>query len=166
MYNECRTVDTDLKNQLVSSFNDPYISTLKNVYTGYVKKSTMELITNLYEKYARISSTDVAANNKIIRSPYNVEEPLKSLIKRLNECEDFATSVSELVSDNHIVRITYGLVSETGQYPEDCQAWRNQTKKSWKSFQYHFILVQADIRERQQTSIQGGYGSNNLVWIE
>ena len=84
MYNECRNVDTDLKNQLVWSFNEPYISTLKNVYTGYVMKSTMELITNLYENYARISSTDVAANNKIIRSPYNVEEPLKSLSKRLN----------------------------------------------------------------------------------
>ena len=86
----------------------------------------MELITNLYDNYARISSTDVAANNKIIRSPYNVEEPLKSLIKRINECEDFATSVSELVSDNHIVRITYGLVAETGLYPEDSRAWRNK----------------------------------------
>ena len=64
------------------------------------------------------------------------------------------------------VRIAYVLVAETGQYPEDCRAWRNQDDKSWTYFQYHFIESQADLRERHKTSRQGGYGAKNLVGIE
>ena len=79
---------------------------------------------------------------------------------------DFSTAAREPVSETQLVRITYGLVAETGHYPEDCRAWRNQDDKSWTTFQAHFIEAQADLRERQQTSRQGGYGANNLVGIE
>ena len=98
MYDECRTIDTALKNQPVSSFSDPYLSKLKNVYTGYATKSTMELITHLYKNYNRISATDITENNKRIRATYNAEEPLESLVESLNECADFVTAASELVS--------------------------------------------------------------------
>ena len=57
-------------------------------------------------------------------------------------------------------------MTETGQYPEDCRAWRNQDDKSWTAFQPHVIEAQADLRERQQNSRQGGYRSNNLVGIK
>ena len=48
MYDECRVVDTTLKNQLVFAFDDPYLSTLKNTYTRYAMKTTLELIQHLY----------------------------------------------------------------------------------------------------------------------
>ena len=108
----------------------------------------------------------MAANDKIIRVLYNAEEPLESLIERLDECADFTTSTREPVSETQLVRIVYGLVDEMGQYPEDCWVWRNQDEKSWTNFQAHFIEAQSDLRERQQTSLQGVYGSNNLVGIE
>ena len=57
-------------------------------------------------------------------------------------------------------------MAETGQYPEYCRALINQDDKSWTSFQAHFIEAQFDIRERQKTSLQSGYGANNLVGIE
>ena len=57
-------------------------------------------------------------------------------------------------------------MAETGQYPEDCRSWRNQDDKSWTTFQAHFIEAQAGLRERQQTSQQGGYGAKKLVDIE
>ena len=69
MYDKCRIVDTDLNNQIVSFFNKPYISTLKNAYTGYAKKLTMELITYLYDNYTRIPVTDMAENYERICAP-------------------------------------------------------------------------------------------------
>ena len=48
-----------------------------------------------------------------------------------------------------LFRIAYGLVAETGKYPEECRAWRNQDEKSWITFQSHFIEAHADLRERQ-----------------
>ena len=79
---------------------------------------------------------------------------------------DFATADGDPVSETQLVRIAYGLVAETGQYPEDCRAWNNQDEKSCTTFQAHLIEAQENLRERQKTSRQGGYGSNNLVGIE
>ena len=57
----------------------------------------------------------MVANDEILRASYNTEEPLESLIKRLNKCADFATASGEPVSETQLVRITYGMVAETGQ---------------------------------------------------
>ena len=80
MYDNYRTFDLALKNQLLVVFYDPYLATLKNKYTEYATRSTMDLIYHLYKDYSRSYSTDVAANNKRLQVSYNDEEPLKSLI--------------------------------------------------------------------------------------
>ena len=88
----------------------------------------------------------MTSNNERLRSSYNSEEPLEILIKRLDECADFATAAREPVSDTQLVRIAYRLVADTGHYPEDCRACRNQDDKSWTTFQFHFIEAQANLR--------------------
>ena len=120
----------------------------------------MDLLTYIYKNYAHILQSDMAAGYERLRALYNTEEPLESHIERLHECANFATAAVEPVPDTQLVRIAYRLVAETGKYPEDCRAWRNQDDKSWKTFHAHFIEAQANLRERQQTSCQGGYGSN------
>ena len=117
-------VDTSLKNQLVSVFEDPYLSTLKNAYTGYATKTTLELVQNLYLHYACISATDMSKSDEWLRSPYNAEDPLGGIIERLNKCTDFAAAASEPVSETQLVCIAYGIVADTGKYPEDCREWR------------------------------------------
>ena len=135
-----------LKNQLLAVFGDPYLVTLKNGYTRYATRSTMDLLTHLYKNYARISPSDMAANDERLRASYNAEEPLESLIESLNECADFATAAREPVLETQLVHIAYGLVDETGQYPEDFWAWSNQDDKSSTTFQAHFIEALADLR--------------------
>ena len=61
----------------------------------------MDPITHHYENYARISPSDMAENDEIIRASYNAEEPLESLIESLieslNKCVNFATAYSKPV---------------------------------------------------------------------
>ena len=71
----------------------------------------------MYTYYSCISATDMAANNEKLILSYNTEDPLNSIIKRLNECKYFAAAEGEPVTETQIVRISYGLVYETGQYP-------------------------------------------------
>ena len=67
----------------------------------------MYSINHLYEHYSHISSMDRVANDERLRESYNTEEPLESLIKRLNECADFATAAIEIVLETQLVQITY-----------------------------------------------------------
>ena len=105
MYNECRVVNNSLKNQLEPVLQDAYLFTLKNAYTGYTNKSTLSILTHLYANYSHISTTDMVNSDNNIRSLYNSEEPLNSLVERLNKCVDFAVPVGYPVTETHIVRI-------------------------------------------------------------
>ena len=87
---------------------------LKNGYTGYATRWTMYLLTHLCKNYVRISPSDMAENDKRLLESYNTEEPLKSLIERLDECADFATAAGDPVSETQLARIAYVLVAETG----------------------------------------------------
>ena len=113
----------------------------------------MDFFSHIYRDYAHIYPSDMAANDERLRSSYNAEEPLESLLERLYECVDLAVEAGELVLETQIVRIAYRLVAETGQYPEDCRVWRKQDEKSWTTFQAYCIEAQADLRERQKTSL-------------
>ena len=68
--------------------------------------------------------------------------------------------------DTQIIRITYRLIAEMEQYPEDCRAWTMLENKYWTYFCSQFIEAQSDLREQQQTSLQGVYRANILVRIE
>ena len=106
-------VDTALKNQLVSVFEDAYLEKVKNAYTGYATKMTLALLNHLYSNSALHSAMNMVASNEKIRSRYNTEKPLKGLIERLNECADFATAAGKTVTETKIVCIDYRLVPET-----------------------------------------------------
>ena len=45
------------------------------------------------------------ANTENLRSPYNAEEPLEGLIKRINECSYFTVEAIEPVSETQLVRV-------------------------------------------------------------
>ena len=65
----------------------------------------MDLITHIYEHYGRIIPLDMAVNDEILQASYKTEEPIESLIKRINECADFATASGEPVSETQLVHI-------------------------------------------------------------
>ena len=73
-------VGTALKNQLVSILEDAYMSPLKNEYTGYNTKTTLELVTHMYSRYAQISDTEMLENDENLHYRYNAEEPPEYLI--------------------------------------------------------------------------------------
>ena len=125
----------------------------------------LTLLSHIYAHYARISATYLAENDRKLWETYNPDEPLKILYTRLNECVDYSTATGEPITEGQVVCIAYGLVAETGQFQEYCRTWRSKSEqeKTWTSFQAHFIKAQADLREWQQTSQQGGYHTANNV---
>ena len=91
-YNECCKVDATLRDQLLTAFEDTYLSPLKNAFTGYSGATTLNLISQLYAHYVRILAIDLAENNRKLQETFNLDKPLKRLYTRLNECVDYATA--------------------------------------------------------------------------
>ena len=80
----------------------------------------MTIIRHLYAHYMRILAIDLAKNNRKLWEIYNPDEPLERLYKRLNKCVDYATVAGERITKGQVFRISYGLVTETGKFQEDC----------------------------------------------
>ena len=64
-------------------------------------------------------STDLELNNYKMRQPFNIDEPVKSVYTRLNECIDYANLAGKPITEEQVVRIAYGLIAETGQFQEN-----------------------------------------------
>ena len=87
-YNEFCNVGAALRNHLLTSFEDTYISPLKNAFAGYSRATTLTLLIHLYGNYARILTTHLAENDKNLMETYNTDKPLESLYMILNEYLD------------------------------------------------------------------------------
>ena len=110
-YNECQNIDSALRNQLMTEFEDTYLSPLKHPFTGYFAIKMLQLILHLYDQYARISTIYLAANYANLREPFNPSNPLESLYMRLNECIDCATAAGEPITEGQVVRIAYAIIT-------------------------------------------------------
>ena len=102
-YNKFLVVDTALRNQIVAVLYDTYLSSLNNAYMGYLARKILEIITYLYANYSRIPATYMETNDACLRSTYNPEEPLESLIKRLNKWAAYAASAGNPVTETRII---------------------------------------------------------------
>ena len=140
-YNECRNINAALCNQLITEFEDTYFSSLRNAFDGYSRATTLHLIIHIYNNYTRILSTDLTENDKNMREPYNLNNPIKSLYTRLNNCVNYSTAVGEQITEDQVICISDGLVAETGQFQEDFWTWcaKLYIEKTWTTFQAHFI---------------------------
>ena len=64
-YDDFRNIDAALRNQLLPAFvvTYPPPPLLKHEFTGYYAITKLQLIIHLYGHYARISTTDLVAND-------------------------------------------------------------------------------------------------------
>ena len=136
-YNECRNVEASLQNKLITTFEDTYLSPLKNAFTGYSGSTTMTLIYHLYTHYMRISVTELVKNNRKLREIFNPDEPLQNLYMRLNECVNYVTAAVKPITERRVVCIAYRLVAETGQNPGQLTnlAIQVELENTWTKFQ-------------------------------
>ena len=99
---------------------------------GYSVATTICLLSHLYDSYMRISATGLEENERNLRKPCNTNETLKSLYMRLKKWVDNATAVGEPITEEQVVRISYSLVAEMGQFQEDFRTWcaKSESEKS------------------------------------
>ena len=72
---------------------------------------------------------------------------------------DYVAAAVEPITEGKVVRIACSLFAETGKFQEDYLTWQSklEQKKTFTTFQAHFIKAQANLQERQKISCQGEY---------
>ena len=78
---------------------------------------------------------------------------------------ELAENANEPHSPNHILRLVYILVFDTGQLNCQCEKWSHKipTDKTWVNFKTHFAQAHKMMRASQATAENTGFGSVNTI---
>ena len=94
---------------------------LRHKYIGYGKTTTRALLDLLYSTYANISASALQDNEKILRAPYNSNQPFETLIDQVENAVDYASTGDTNYTPAQVVGIAFQLVFQTGLFNDDCK---------------------------------------------
>ena len=114
----------DLRNLIIKSVPDKYISTLKHSITQYIAIEPLALLTHLKATYGEVTSDDLTANYQRMTAQWTPPKPIESLFEQLKEGKEFANEGSETIQDPQLMRLAYDNVKSTGLFNDQCRLWR------------------------------------------
>ena len=123
VYREVSRTDQALKQQLLGAFDDMYLKAMKNTHVGYTNRTTMELITHLYNSYGNITQIDLNDNDVRMKTPYDITTPIENLFKQIDEAVAYADAGNSAFTVTQIVTAAYLLVFNTGELEKACDEW-------------------------------------------
>ena len=137
---------TALRNLILNSVDNKYISNLEHEDTGYARVTPLKLMTHLWDSYGTIDDADHAKNEESMKQPWNPPEPIDTLFEQLKKGQEFAAKGNETISDSQLVCWGYQNIKNTGLFNRECEKWRKQppAKKTWDDFINHFNTAYDD----------------------
>ena len=156
-------MDDALKTQFLDEVEEPYVSELRNHYTGYMGVTTRYLLDHLMDRYGNITSNDLKANEARINEALDNSIPIDVFFQRIDDAVQYADDGKNPFTAKQILQTAFHSVNATGLYREACKEWRQKSDqdKTWTNFKRHFAAEYHEIREQQRVSGDAGFNSAN-----
>ena len=159
-YKTYRNADAVLKAQLLSVCPDMYTNALKQPHFRYGSRTTLELLTHLWDSYGRIQPAQMKANAERMKKPWFPTEPIETLFSQLKDTFAFATAGDTGTTEIGVVRIGYEIISDTGLFKQELKEWRTRPNAEWTLIIFQTFFKAANI-DRLATTTDGGFNSIN-----
>ena len=163
-FNTYDQADKALKSQVIATFEEPCIRTLRNKYVGFANVSTRDLIQHLCDTHASISAQDLNDNDERLKTPHDPNMPFETLVDQIENAVDFAAAGKAHYYTIQIVNAACNLIFSTGTFTEYCREWRAtpEASKTWNSFKVFFRKAHRDIMQTQDlsTAASAGFQAN------
>ena len=83
-------MDDALKTQLLDAVEDPYVSELRNRYTGYMGVTSHDLLDHLMDRYSNITAANIKANEARINETFDHSRPINVFFQRIDDAVQYA----------------------------------------------------------------------------
>jgi hypothetical protein len=90
IYYMYHNVDLAFKKLSIDAFEDPFLNALYNEVLSYANHTSLQFITHLLTFYAMIAPTELTQNYEWINTPYNPNQPIKTLFQQIQYYRAFA----------------------------------------------------------------------------
>jgi hypothetical protein len=165
VYRTYHNVDQAIKKLIIESFDDAYLNALSDEIVGYENCTLLQLLTHLLINYAMISPTELTQNYERLNTPYDPNQPIKTLFQQIQDARAFAVAGGQPYGVAMIVNMAYTLVFNTGLSPNAFRAWQSRViaGKTWAQFKLDFATAHREFRLTNQTAQQSGFHSANIM---
>jgi hypothetical protein len=169
IYDRATNMEDALKAQVIDTIASPYISEMRNKYTGYLGVSTRDLLDHLLDRYGRITSADITKCKQRMEEPIDSTEPIDVYFQKIDECVQYAADGRVAFTADQILQTGYNAISTSGFYHDASKEWRRKpaNEKTWVNFKRFFAAEYHDLKEeqRENTSKNTFHGANAAIDI-
>ena len=164
LFQQYDATDRALKQQLLGAVDDMFVSALSDPHVGYANVTTLQLLAHLYATYAKITDCDLEENKETMTATYDVNLPIETLYKRIEECVQYAAAGNTPFTAAQVVSTAFRTVQKTGMFTDDCKIWKRlpALNKTWAQFKIDFTAAHNELREEQQTTRGAGFHANSV----
>jgi hypothetical protein len=120
VYRTYHNVDQAIKKLILQAFDGVYLNALSDEVVGYANCTSLELLTHLLTFYAMIAPTELTQNYERLNTPYDPNQPIKTLFQQIKDARAFAVAGGQPYGNSMIVNVAYTLVFNTGLFPDAC----------------------------------------------
>jgi hypothetical protein len=165
VYRTYHNVDQVIKKLIIESFDDTYLNAISDEIVGYANCTSLQILTHLLTYYAMIAPTELTQNYERLNTPYDPNQPIKTLFQQIQDARAFAVAGGQPYGAAMIVNVAYTLVFNTGLLPDACRAWQSRAiaAKTWAQFKIDFTTTHREFRLTNQTAQQSGFHSANMM---
>jgi hypothetical protein len=163
-YNLYRTVNEELKKQILAAVPVLYLAILSDDEMGFAEVTCDAMLAHLRTTYGTITQAELETNRTRLSAEWSPDDAIEDLWLRIREIQRFALAGQEPISDSTALRLTLEVLEKTGVFLSATERWREQDEATWTlpSFQLHFTRADKE-RRRKLTAQTAGYHGAHLV---
>jgi hypothetical protein len=157
-FTKWNTIHQAAKHLLVTCVGKLYLGDLQNQLIGYNNSSLYQLLDYLRITYAMLTPLELSTNRDAITNPWNPDDGIETLRKRVNDGAVFADGSPSPITDFDKTRLGIKLLTDTGVFTEWIEKWEEKPvpEHTWAAFLIHFQAADK-LRIARVTAAGAGY---------
>jgi hypothetical protein len=92
VYCTYHNVDQAIKKLILEALDDEYLNAISDEVVGYANCTSLDLLTHLLTFYAMIAPTELTQNYERLNTPYDPNQPIKTLFQQIQDARAFAVA--------------------------------------------------------------------------
>jgi hypothetical protein len=120
-------VQQALKKQIISVFEPIYLDILNDNMAGYSNTTTRDMLDHLFKTYGYITAVDLGINFDNMRRDWDPQQPVDSLLKKIQDCADYSKSGVILIFHPQQINVGYAKIFTKGHFMSACRWWNENT---------------------------------------
>jgi hypothetical protein len=120
------SVQQTSKKQIISVFEPIYLDMLNDNMVGYVNISVRYMLDHLFETDSNITAVDLEINFEHIHRAWDPQQPVESLIKKIQDCADYSEVGGVLIGHPQQINIGYAKNICNSHFMSACHRWNEK----------------------------------------